>query len=123
MVRNSGPAGVDVPVIFTASAGLTPNSASSADLIVDGRSGGGSGLPRLIDIGISSNGSAGRTHQSAFSIATPLNLNSDDAYRVFMQMQLVASPAFSLANVSGFIDPIISIDPSFARAGEFQVGV
>ena len=120
-----GPANVEVPLTVSAAAALslgvaTPNV---AQLYVGNASG-----PLLTEnacYGAIAINCAGASFQSGFSVTAPITVESNQiGDNVQLSLSVNANTLFSGASSdiqSGYIDPVITIDPSFSLASEFQL--
>jgi hypothetical protein len=123
--RVVGPANVDVPLTVAAAATLslgvaTPNV---AELYVGKASG-----PLLTEnacYGAIPINCTGDTFRSGFSVTAPITVESDQiGDNVQLSLSVNANTIVSGASSdiqSGYIDPVITIDPSFSLASEFQL--
>lgn len=126
----TGPSGVSVPIILTASGGVTTPlaSANTAELQLIPPTGG-------VQLLVSACAPApppgnfcaanGLTPQPSFSVAAPETITSNAVYSITMDLQIDANtfviPGGGADSQSGFIDPVVTIDPSFPLAGEFTL--
>lgn len=117
-----GPAGVNVPIIITAHAQTTDTNVTTQAIL----SLTTSAFAKTIAYACSSasggncNGSSG----PSFSVALPFTILSETPNILTMTLQAVANTFVDPTapdSSSAFIDPIITIDPSFARIDEFRL--
>jgi PEP-CTERM motif len=121
-----GPTDVDVPLILTASAWVSQSTVST---------GNRASVAVYTDTGQEIFSDEACTNAfavscdgftSSFSVAAPLTLGSNTAGFIALDLGVVASTVSS-GNVdatdyqSGYIDPIVTIDPTFALANEFTL--
>lgn len=125
-----GPSGISVPIILTASGGVTPGlaSANTAELQLIPPSGGAQLLVSACASALPAGNfcaANGLTEQPSFSIAAPETITSDAIYSITMDLDISANtlvlPGGGADSQSGFIDPVVTIDPSFSLADEFTL--
>ena len=124
----TGTSGVQVPIIVTASAGFNGVVGGSGSY-VDGKARltvNGSDLGYICVTGLITNCGT-PTVTTSFSGPYSLSVPSDTAIRVSMELDAAAESVLGNgASMSGFIDPIITFDPSFDSSQfglEFSAGI
>jgi hypothetical protein len=126
----TGPSGVEVPIIITASGEITPPTdgiaTNSAQLYFIGA---GPIPDQYLSSACQAPASAlGNCTpldvQPSFSIATPMSLISNTVFGISMDLYVsvtILQLVDGVFSASGFIDPIITIDPAFALADQFTI--
>ena len=117
-----GPVGVDVPIIITAHAQTTDTNVLTQAVLSLTTSSFGNTIAYACSSngGNACNGSSG----PSFSVALPFSILSETLNILTMTLQVVANTNVDPTgpdSSSAFIDPIITIDPSFARINEFRL--
>jgi hypothetical protein len=113
-----GPSAVNVPIIFSGSAGLSANGGSSVEVYETYGSNGGTYSnfgPINCYAGSLYCGSFNYTQH--FSLLAATASTAGDVGFTTLSIYLIAQEG----SASGFIDPVISIDPSFADAGLYHI--
>jgi hypothetical protein len=120
-----GAPNVQVPLIITASGGVTTahnQAGQNYASIFFGTPSGDQVLAQACSEPAGGNTCTGLS--SSFSIAAPVTVTSDSLYNIQMSLQIQTNtyPYVGQSDSgSGFVDPIITIDPTFALASDFQL--
>jgi hypothetical protein len=121
-----GPSDVVVPVIVTASSFVSmPQTVgiNSSALILVGNE--GSQILGETCLSPAAPNNCVEGEQQSFSIATPLSLQSNAVYSIQLSLHIDVTDfntsSFVGGTVSGYIDPVLTIDPTFALANEFHL--
>ena len=119
----SGPTDVFVPVIISASSQVSQPllSQNISRLFLGGGSSGASFAEFLAHTCLGTNCETLGGQAASFSIDAQRSLRSNDIYNLQLTLSLIAQTSSGTTSSAGFIDPIITIDPSFARANEFEL--
>ena len=126
--RVSGPSGVSVPIIINASGNVAADT-SNQDAQVYALGYVAVGLKNetpIIGAACQGTGSSCGSWNNApsFSVSANYTVDSNWDNNIQLYLQLTSSwlnPSTDQLSASGFVDPFISIDPTFARANEFSI--
>jgi hypothetical protein len=120
----SGPTGVDVPLILTASGAVSQSTVSTGNqaILVADIYGG----PQIYYIEACTNSFAVSCdgYLSSFSVEAALTVASDTTVSIALTLAVAANTGVGgrlTDSQYGYIDPIITIDPTFALANEFTL--
>ncbi len=112
-----GPAAVDVPLIFTGSAGVWASGGSSVGVYETYGSNGGT-YSNFGPIGCNGSGGCGSfTYTQHYHLLAGTTTTAGDVGFTTLHIYLIAQEG----RANGFIDPFITIDPTFADAARYHI--
>jgi|SoiMethySBSTD1v2_1073268.scaffolds.fasta_scaffold431006_1 hypothetical protein len=116
-----GPDAVLVPVIISANAAVSPSVIQNAAFLSLSTSSGAGELARACQSSVV--GNCGGSIVPSFSYLATKDILSNSLNIIGLTLSLIANTNTGNTSEtgSGFIDPILTIDPAFARAGEFSL--
>ena len=122
-----GPAGVQVPIIVSASSAFTTSATTvqgyeTGDLLLTVTI-GNQPQSTAACVAVNYRGAA-CTVPSSFSVNEAFTTSSNILNQIQLSLITIVNAgieAGSSAAITGYIDPVVTIDPAFARAGEFTL--
>lgn len=118
-----GPVGISVPIIVTASAGFSYDVTNGGTIegVAIVALNGNSAFEQACVASFSGGCEVGVPGQFSTEDHTSITSDEEDSLELVLNLQASQLGTSGEAILSGFIDPVITIDPTFADASEFQL--